>query len=83
MATLLQKIATFALEGSSAGGKAGQAAPEGRLVGAWELLKFLGHTVTYIADKWRGRFDAFGATSSLSVIIKNVDLLRLKHTWFL
>ena len=34
MATLLQKIATFALEGSSAGGKAGQAAPEGRLVGA-------------------------------------------------
>ena len=34
MATLLQKIAAFALEGSSAGGKAGQAAPEGRLVGA-------------------------------------------------
>ena len=31
---ILQKTATFAWEGSSAGGKAGQAAPEGRLVGA-------------------------------------------------
>ena len=74
MATLLQKIATLAWEGSSAGGKGGQAAPEGRLVGAWGLLKLLGHTVIYIADEWRGRFDGFGAASSLSVIIKNVDL---------
>ena len=31
---ILQKTGTFAWEGSSAGGKAGQAAPEGRLVGA-------------------------------------------------